>query len=404
MNRREAMMISGMPLAWRRGFAQAPQTPPSEVSEAPPGSPPTILLKDYRPVSIYKIPSSDIKKARHPVFDVHCHGARPIERLDEWVRLMDTVGVERSVIFTGASTPERFAEIAKPYEKYSGRFDLWCSFNLTGVDERGFGPNAVTSLEDCHRAGARGVGELSDKGRGLGVRGTSPGDARLGAVARDRRIPPSPALSNPTDIGPHPDDPRLDALFAKCGQLGMPVNIHVSDPVWAYQPMDKTNDGLMMSWTWRINLEPGMYDHNQLIESLERAVKKHSKTIFVACHLANLDYDLARLGQMFERNPNLFADISARFVETATIPRFTSQFLQKYPDRVLYGTDLGYSQRMFSTTFRILESNDEHFYDQNLEEIHHWPLSGFGLPDDVLKKLYRDNATSAFGKAQNSAA
>ena len=93
-----------------------------------------------------------------------------------------------------------------------------------------------------------------------------------------------------------------------------------------------------------------------------------------------------------------------RSVETATIPRFTSQFLQKYPDRVLYGTDLGYSQRMFSTTFRILESNDEHFYDQNLEEIHHWPLSGFGLPDDVLKKLYRDNATSAFGKAQNSAA
>jgi hypothetical protein len=74
------------------------------------------------------------------------------------------------------------------------------------------------------------------------------------------------------------------------------------------------------------------------------------KTVFIACHLANLDYDLTRLGQMFERNPNLYVDISARFAELAPIPRFVNKFFQKYSDRILYGTDMAYTQKMFSTS------------------------------------------------------
>ena len=169
--------------------------------------------------------------------------------------------------------------------------------------------------------------------------------------------------------------------------------------------MDKNNDGLMNGWTWRIDLKSGMYDHDQLVDSLEKAVKKHPKTIFIACHLANLDYDLTRLGQMFDRCPNLFADISARFAETAPIPRFVNQFFQKYPDRVLYGTDMAYNQRMFSTTFRILETSDEHFYEQdlNFNFDYHWPLNGFGLPDDVLKNVYGRNAAAVFATAQGNA-
>jgi hypothetical protein len=47
----------------------------------------------------------------------------------------------------------------------------------------------------------------------------------------------------------------MDALWDKCGQLGMPINIHVSDPIWSYQPMDRTNDGLMNGYTWMILAE-----------------------------------------------------------------------------------------------------------------------------------------------------
>ncbi len=394
MNRRELIALSGMALASRRTLAQAPRShgPGKPGPEAPPGSPPTILLKDYRPQSLYRIPKTNIKKAKYPIIDVHCHGARPIEQLDKWVGTMDAVGVEKSVIFTGASTADRFAEIRKAYDRFPGRFELWCSFDLRGADQAGFGPEAVKSLEQCHRAGARGVGEITDKGRGLNHPiGTEPAAWGIPKV---------------TGARPHPDDPKLDALWERCAQLGMPVNIHVSDPIWAYAPMDNTNDGLMNGWTWRIELKPGVWDHNQLIESLERTAKRHPKTIFIACHLANLDYDLTRLGGMFDRNANLFADISARFAETAPIPSFVNQFLQNYSDRVLYGTDMGYSQEMFSATFRILESHDEHFYGQelNFNFDYHWPLNGFGLADDVLKKVYHDNALSVFQKAQDNAA
>jgi hypothetical protein len=402
MNRRQ-MMLSGLALAARPVPAQTPQGQPRQ-EEAPTGSPPTLLLKDYRPVSLYKIQTTNVKKARHTVFDVHCHGARPISKLDDWVKLMDTVGVEKSVIFTGASTPERFEQVAKPYAKYPDRFDMWCSFDMAGVNEPGFGPGAVKSLVGCHQLGAKGVGELSDKGRGIGGRGGSAGDAMLASLAQANgapRRPPAPSM------GAHPDDPRLDALWDKCGELGIPINIHISDPIWAYGKMDKTNEALMMSWTWKINLEPGMYNHLQLIESLENAVKNHRKTTFIACHLANLEYDLARLSGTLDRNPNLFADISARFVETATIPRAMNKFLRKYHDRVLYGTDLGYSEAMFSQTFRIIETSDEHFYQDYsdfLEEIYQWPLSGFDLPDDVVKKIYHDNAVAVFRRAQTHAA
>ncbi len=387
MNRRQWMLVSGAAAMPRPGFTQ--QTSPSPASGQE--TPDKILLKDYRPRSIYKIPRTEITKARYPIIDVHCHGARPVERLGDWVRAMDAAGVEKAIVFTGANSAERLAAAGQPYSKYPGRFDLWCSFDLTGHDQPGFGPNAVTALEACRRAGATGVGEVSDKGRGIGWRGGRG----------------SAALTAPPATNPHADDPRMDALWDKCAQLGMPVNIHVSDPIWAYEPMDNTNDGLMNGYTWRIDdTRPGVLGHNGLIESLERAAEKHRKTIFIACHLANLDYDLTRLGQIFDRHPNLYADISARFAETAPIPRFVAQFFRKYPDRVLYGTDMAYNQRMFSTTFRILESNDEHFYerDLNFNFDYHWPLNGFGLPDGVLKKVYRENALKAFSEARKNAA
>jgi hypothetical protein len=322
------------------------------------------------------------------------------------LKLMDAAGVEKTVIFTGAPTPERFSQARQPYAKYPNRFDLWCSFDLAGVNEPGFGPSAVKALEDCHGLGAVGVGEISDKGRGFssggGMRPAGAGSANRPAGGYPGRgsafFPPSTG-----PMGPHPDDPRIDALWDKCAQLGMPVNIHVSDPIWSYQPMDRSNDGLMNGYTWMIKLTPGMFGHNELIESLERAVSMHPKTIFIACHLMNLDYDLGRLGQILDRHPNLYGDISARFGELAPIPRFVAQFMEKYQDRVLYGTDMAYNELMLSTTFRILETSDEHFYVHPLFD-YHWPLYGFGLPDGVLKKVYGANTRKVFERARSNAA
>ena len=322
-----------------------------------------ILLKDYRPVSIYKIPVTTITKARHSIVDVHTHPwSKTAADVDRWVKVMDEVGIEKSVVLTDG--PDfKFDSVKVLYSRYPSRFEVWCGFDYTGYDKPGYGPAAVKELERCVELGARGVGEEGDKGKGLG----------WGKAA-----------------GMHLDDPRMDPLLEKCAELKIPVNIHVADPIWMYQKMDATNDGLMNAVEWRLDNQPGIVGHSGMIDVLERAVKRHPHTTFIACHLANLDYDLARLGQLLDRYPNLQADISARYAETATIPRFAGKFYEKYQDRLLYGTDMGFDLNMYRTTFRILETSDEHFYAPMFG--YHWSYSGFALPDGVLKKVYRDNA------------
>jgi uncharacterized protein len=331
-----------------------------------PDSPERILLKDYRPKSLYKIPITEIPKAKFPVIDMHSHPyAKTPEEIAQWVRTMDEVGVEKTTILTMATGAE-FDEIHRNYSKYPERFEMWCGFDFTGYDKSGFPNAAVRELERCHSAGARGVGEIHDKGKGL-ISGKS------------------------KTVGLHPDNPLVDPLFEKCAELGMPVSLHVADPIWMYQKMDKTNDGLMNAYEWRLDNQRNIVGLPGMIEILERTVQRHSKTIFVACHFANLDYDLAHLGELFDRNPNLYADISARYAETAPIPRFASQFYAKHADRLVYGTDMGFDKPMYRTTFRILESLDEHFYE--IDQFgYHWSLNGFGLPDSVLRKVYHGNA------------
>lgn len=335
-------------------------------------TPENLLLKNYRPVSIYKVPVTNVEKSRFPVIDVHSHPyAESIAQVDQWIKTMDACGIEKTLIlthFTGA----KFDSVYAVYSRYPGRFEIWCGFDYTGYDKPGFGPAAVAELERCYKLGARGVGELGDKGKGL-------------------------FYCKPAAWGMHLDDPRMDPLLEKCADLKMPVNIHVADPIWMYQPMDSTNDGLMNAYEWRLDNQPGIIGHEGMIRILENAVKRHPRTIFIACHFANCEYDLNKLGILLDTYPNLYADISARYAETAPIPRFVKKFYERYQDRLLYGTDMGMDADMYRITFRILESEDEHFYETG-QFGYHWALSGFGLPEKILKKIYRDNAQKILNK------
>ncbi len=364
-----AALAAGLPSA--RAFAVAPHDAETDQGAGSStakkaASPETLLLKDYRPQSIYKIPVTEVAKAKFPVIDMHSHPyAKTAAEIDEWVRNMDEVGIEKTMILT-MSTGAAFDEIQRKYAKYPERFEMWCGFDLAGFDKPGFGPAAIKELERCKQAGARGVGEIHDKGQGL----------RSGKA----KAP-----------GMHPDDPRMDAVWDRCGELGMPISLHVADPIWMYQKMDRHNDGLMNAYEWRLDNQPNIVGLSGMVDILERTVARHRNTTFIACHLANLDYDLARLGEVLERNPNLYADISARYAETAPIPRFAAAFYEKHAGRLVYGTDMGVDKPMYRVTFRILESLDEHFYAID-QFSYHWSLNGFGLSDGILKQVYHDNA------------
>jgi uncharacterized protein len=368
-----AGLAAGVPSAAALDFppqaenkAQTKTSSPATAPASTPPSPETILLKDYRPKSLYKVPVTQVAKAKYPIIDMHSHPfPKTPQQIEEWLRNMDEVGVQKTIILT-MTTGAEFDDNLRKYGKYPERFEVWCGFDFTGYDKPGFGPATIKELERCHQAGAQGVGEIHDKGQGL----------RSGKS----KAP-----------GMHPDDPRMDPVWERCGELGMLISLHVADPIWMYQKMDRYNDGLMNAYLWRLDNQPNIVKLSGMIDILERTAAKHRNTTFVACHFANLDYDLARLGEVFERNPNLYADISARYAETAPIPRFAAQFYEKHAGRLVYGTDMGFDKEMYRITFRILESLDEHFYEIDQFE-YHWSLNGLGLSDAVLKQVYHDNA------------
>ena len=322
-----------------------------------------LKLKDFRPQPIFRIPVTNIKKAKFPAIDMHSHVfANTDEELAKWVKTMDEAGIEKTIVLTGA-TGGKFDSLYSLYSRYPKRFELWCGFDLDGYEKPGWSEKAVQELERCIKVGARGIGELSDKGFGL----------------RYSR-----------GFGPHIDDPIMKPLLKRCGELKIPVNIHVAEPLWMYLPMDSTNDGLINAYTWRIDsTQKGILCHAALIKTLDNAVRDNPNTTFIACHYANCEYDLSILGLLLDKYKNLYADVSARFGETSTIPRYMASFYEKYQDKLLYGTDNIPESHMYEITFRILETLDEHFY---YYRFYHWPSYGFGLNDNVLKKVYHENA------------
>lgn len=325
-----------------------------------------ILLKDYEPVSVFKLEEHHPQAAKFTTIDMHSHAYRKdIEGIKEWDKILTECNIEKVIVYTYA-WGEEFDQLYDMYTSVSDKFELWCGFDMTRWDQPDFPECAVKELERCFAKGAKGVGELSDKGMG----------------ERKSRVVREPGL--------HFNDDKFDALFEKAGELGMPINIHNGDPVWMYLPLDEKNDGYMNAEEWAIDLTtPGIYDLDQVVAAFEECVAKHPNTTFIGCHFINYSHDYAHLSEILDRHPNLWIDNSARHCETAATPRATKAFYEKYQDRIVFGTDNDPVRSMYRTQFRVLETEDEHFYD---DRAYHWPLQGLGLSDEVLQKIYHDNA------------
>jgi predicted TIM-barrel fold metal-dependent hydrolase len=276
---------------------------------------------------------------------------------------MDAVGVETTVVLTGA-TGAAFDRLVDLYLKpYPNRFQLWCGLDTTDIENADYPERAAAELERCRWKGARGVGELSDKGWGFGRNTGAPRAARL-----------------------HADDPRLDLFWNKVAQLKMPATIHIADHPSCWAPLDvfqeRTPDYQHFS-QWGKDVP----SYQELIDRRDRAVARHPKTLFIACHLGNQGNDLATLGKALEKYPNLYLDISARDYEVGRTPRAAAKFLTRYRSRVMFGTDMGREKTMYQSWWRLFETDDE-----NMPGRVWWRYYGLDLPAPALEALYRGNA------------
>ena len=200
------------------------------------------------------------------------------------------------------------------------------------------------------------------------------------------------------------DDERLDPLWAMAARLDLPIVVHVADPIAFFDPLDEHNERweeLAEHPDWHFwppmseaGDEAGFAAFDEILAAFDRVIGRHPETTFIGAHVGCAAEDLALVSSMLDRHPNYHVDISARVAELGRQPYTARAFFLRYADRILFGTDLGYDPEMYRLHYRFLETMDESF-DYSTEEVPpqgRWQIYGLGLPDDVLRKVYADNA------------
>jgi predicted TIM-barrel fold metal-dependent hydrolase len=346
-----------------------------------------LTLSAYVPRQRLRSPEHRIERPRFPVIDAHNHLGHPFG--SEWsdrstldlASAMDDAGVQAVVDLDGGWGDRLRLEISRWQEALPGRVAVFAALDYErwGTDPS-FGETEAARLREGVAAGARGLKVWKT----------------LGLRARDhagRLIPV--------------DDERLDALWAAAGELGVPVTIHVADPIAFFDPLDEHNERWEElrenpDWQFWPTRPPGGPDldgfppFDELIDGLEAVVARHPATTFIGAHVGCAAEDLERVSRILERCPNFNVDLAARIAELGRQPRAAGAFIERWSDRVLFGTDMGPDPAWYRVYYRFLETPDESFaYDVDEDSAPtqgRWRIHGLDLPDDVLRKVYRDNA------------
>lgn len=327
----------------------------------------TMTFEEYDPESTLVVPGEIIRKAAYPFIDIHSHLWRMASMdLTRTTAQMDSLNMRVLVNLSGRSgeTLKQMAEAAEA--QAPGRFIIFANIDFDGMDEEDWTERTVAQLEEDYRNGARGLKIF--KNLGLTVTDSS-----------GNRIPT--------------DDPRIDPVWAKAGELGMPVLIHTGEPAAFWLPIDEKNERWleMKQYPSRHRGDASKYPSwEEVMQEQWNVFRKHPETTFINAHFGWMANDLTRLGEHLDTYPNVYTETAAIIAELGRQPRFAKEFFIKYQDRLLFGKDT-YRPQEYWTYFRVLESDDEYF-DYFRKRHAFWNMYGLDLPDEVLKKIYYKNA------------
>jgi predicted TIM-barrel fold metal-dependent hydrolase len=325
----------------------------------------TLPLSDFQPKSTLVTAEHQPEKARFPVIDYHNH----LDALEpsNVLRIMDACGIERIVNITMKTGDEAIEMMRKFHSADPDRFATIGWMDWSGVERDDFVQLTFDRLERLVEHGAKGIKFWKD----------------LGLSVRDGK-------GNLLRV----DDERLSPIFDKAAELGIPVMFHIADPDAFFEPVDAHNERfeeLAAHPDW--GFFGAQFSKKELLDQRDRVIARHPKTTFVAAHVAECGENLARATQLLETHENVMLDISARASELGRQPYTARSLFLRFPDRILFGADLVPEESMYRLYFRFLETADEYFdYPSHASRQGRWQIYGLFLPDEILRKVYRENA------------
>jgi predicted TIM-barrel fold metal-dependent hydrolase len=340
-------------------------------------------------------PDSPTPRRLHRI-DVHTHIAP--DGIGNALRLMNEWGIDGMVNLSGMHPGPPHSPLERQLAaaaQSGGRIAVFTTPDFHLVRLRpDYGAAMAAQLTEAHRLGA--IGLKITKGLGLGY--PAPDGRHLLAV----------------------DDPGLDPLFERAGELGMPVAIHVGDPKAFWRPANPDNerwDELQAHPDWSF-YQSGVPSWQEIYDAFERRVARHPRTTFIAVHFGDDPEDPDNVARMLDRYPNFFLDTAARVPEMGRHPQDKMRrFFEKYQDRILFGTDTGVGPdqedmmygsngaepptradevRFFTETWRYFETLDRQFESPTPIQ-GRWKIDGIGLSEAILRKIYFDNAVRLLG-------
>jgi predicted TIM-barrel fold metal-dependent hydrolase len=369
---------------------------PSPVAVSAPTAPPAASSAPLLPPP----PAPDVRaeaeswRAAHRLIDLHTHIDPTPAHMGRAVRIFDAVGIGVAVNLSGGTTTHSKNQ-ASDFEQtktfadshFPGRFLEYMNLDYAEWDLPDFAQRAVAQVEEGARLGAAGFKEY--KRLGLYLRD---GKGKLIAV----------------------DDPKLDPMWRRLGELGMPVSIHVADPKAFWEPYDEHNERwieLKDHPKWWFGDPKTFPPRMDLLHALERVVARHPETTFVCVHMGNDAEDLDWVDAQLDAYPNMRVDVAARVPEFGRHdPEKVRAFFVKHADRIFFATDFQVYDRLtlgsggngppptdedarvfFEKHWRFFETADRDF--PHMTPIQgNWTISGIHLPADVLRKVYFENA------------
>jgi len=386
MNRRKALLSLGSVLA----------TPGLSVEAHAADNTDVLPIEKFQPRSMLHANETKVERAVYPVIDIHTHithaggldGPGQIRFAasgEDCLRVMDRKNIRTMVNLTGGYGENLQQAIDKLQLAHAGRFLVFTEPAWSKAADSDYARVQADLIEDAHRRGAKGLKVLKTLGLYLRENVTTGKLIRI-------------------------DDRRFDSMWDAAGSLGMPVAIHSSDPEAFFLPVDRFNERweeLHAHPDWSFHGKDFPTNH-ELQEARRNVMRRHPRTQFICLHVADSE-DLPYVAECLDNHPNMHVEMAARIGELGRQPRAAYQFIDKYQDRVLFGTDAipggvdtpqqVFNDRLYEIYYRFLETKDEYFdyAPADVPPQGRWKIYGLGLPKPILKKIYSENAARLLG-------
>jgi len=269
--------------------------------------------------------------------------------------------------------------------RYPGRVAFATTFSVKGFGTKAWSESVVRDIDAAVAQGAVGVKIWKNIGM---------------------------TLRNPDGSYVMPDDPRLEPVIAHLQQAHIVLLGHQAEPLNCWLPPDRMTVRSDREYfrehpQYYMYQHPEMPSHDTILAARDALLRAHPGLVFDSVHLASLEWDVDKVADFLNRFPTARVDVAARMVhleyQATTRHDKVRNFLIRYQDRILYGSDDAYgpgdsdaaavaavhadwtADWRFLATADLMHSDD---FDA--------PFHGLQLPREVIDRIYRKNARDLF--------